>query len=95
MWTAQEIIVQNQRCCSKLHGCVHQSHGRDRLYQEQHCTFWNASGEPRTVVHGDVSATMGYDDELAWFKGEMEKKFERNHKGESDPLRMTNKSRQY
>ena len=33
------------------------------------CTFWHARREVRTVVHGDDFATLGFGEQLDWFKG--------------------------
>ena len=50
------------------------------------CAFWHARREIRTVVHGDL-ATLGYDEQLDWFKGEMERRFECKHRGRFGPDR--------
>ena len=33
------------------------------------------------MVHGDNLTTPGYDEQLDWFKGQMEKRSERKHRG--------------
>ena len=49
------------------------------------CTFWNARRELRAVVHGDDFATLGYDEQMNWFREETEKRLERQHRGRIGP----------
>jgi hypothetical protein len=51
------------------------------------CAFWNARREIRTVVHGDDFTTLGHEEQLDWFKKEMEKRFECKHRGRIGPGR--------
>ena len=55
------------------------------------CTSWHARREIRTVVHRDDFATLGYDEQLDWFKGEMEKRLEWNIEGELGQQKKTRK----
>ena len=83
MRKAQEIIVRNQGCCSKLHGCVHESHGGDGLQTRNSIRLHVLECQERTeaVAHGDDFATLGYEDQLDWFKREMDRKCEPKHRG--------------
>ena len=49
------------------------------------CAFWNARREIRVVVHGDDFTALGHEEQLNWYRKEMEKKFECKYRGRIGP----------
>ena len=49
------------------------------------CAFWHKRREIRTVVHGDDFTALGHEEQLDWFRKEMQKKFECKFRGRIGP----------
>ena len=47
--------------------------------------FWNGRREIRVVLHGDDFTALGHEEQLNWFRKEMEKKFGCKYRGRIGP----------
>jgi hypothetical protein len=49
------------------------------------CVLWIEARDTRVVVHGDDFTVLGFKDDLDWFRGEIQKKFEVKLRGRLGP----------
>ena len=87
MWKEAKVAICSPRRSAGLDGRVHQAHGASRVRARSCVTMYVLACPQREcgVVHWDDVAMLGHAEQLNWFKGAIERRFESKYRRRLGP----------